>query len=346
MDYPMDLYFNGTTSDDSNITNWESGEVDVPYSRDDLVIGNFFEKTLGLFFCIAILTSTIYASHRYTVGEREELEEAERRRIAEEEKKEQEIQTRRSKIAKIIESYAIHLTRIRTTVLSPSRHNDRNVVVPEEVPNNVPDDIPDDIPDNVAENSTSSRQIISGSDDESSVKCDSDEEAIDDIEAAMQIDNDNNEIVDSESRSPCETMSTAIDMENQSQDEEPQTQTSSSTTCPNTITKEILLEAVIEDPCAICLEPFGPGDDIVCCSNNVDGKKPHIFHKACSFDYIINHTEGMQAPCPTCRKLLLPTKKQRKGCFKNIHTQTLTLPELIESDEFGSTVESNAPTTD
>merc|ERR1712176_990057 len=105
-----------------------------------------------------------------------------------------------------------------------------------------------------------------------------------------------------------------------------------------------LREAVTDNPCAICLEPFRSGDDIVYCSNNAIGQKPHVFHQACSYDYIINHSEGIQAPCPMCRKLLLPPEDQRKGCFKNTHSLELTLPEEGGSDSVDDSEGSNTQT--
>jgi len=318
-------YFNSTISEAGEVEEIARG-VDTTNMFD---LADMSDKAMGLFLCAAMLASVVYMSHRYTVHEREEIAEAERRTIVEEKEKEQEIETYRSKIAKIIESYAIHLTKITSTVLSPSRHNAADI------------DVSNDVPDNVTERTTSTRQIISGSADEEMeidtipVKSDSDEEVIDEVEAAVPMDNDNNEAVDIVSRNPCDTICTTIDVENKIQEQESPTQplSSSSNTRRIRITQEILLEAVIGDPCAICLDPFRPGDDIVCCSNNVDGQKPHIFHKACSYDYIVNHTEGIQAPCPCCRNLLVPPKKQRKGCFKNIHTLGLTLPEVDRSDD-------------
>jgi len=56
------------------------------------------------------------------------------------------------------------------------------------------------------------------------------------------------------------------------------------------------------DPCTICLETFRSEDDIFCCSN---GRHPHCFHQECAVDYLVSHTEGVQAPCPLCRKPFL-----------------------------------------
>ena len=103
---------------------------------------------------------------------------------------------------------------------------------------------------------------------------------------------------------------------------------SSTMSVATTVTQANLREAVTDNPCAICLEPFRPGDDIVVCSNSIFGKKPHIFHQECSLDYIVNHTDGINAPCPCCQNLLLPSEEQRKGCLKHSHQSALTLPEL------------------
>lgn len=324
-DNTMDDYFNSTFWDADEVEEVARGVTNSSNSST-LVLGDFAEKALGVAFCGAIIATAVYLAHMNTISERAELAAAEQQRVAQEKEKQQEEETYRGKIAKVIESYAIHLTRITSSVLL-SRHDSEDIIVS------------DDIPDNVTERTTSMRQVLSGSDDELSIKSGSNEEVIIDFEAAVSMDNDtndtnnNDEVIDLQSRAPCDTTSTMIDTENKIQDEESPTQPplSSSSRCRPKITEEILLDAVIGNPCAICLEPFGPGDDIVCCSNSVDGGKPHIFHKSCSYDYIINHTEGMQAPCPTCRRRLVPSKKKRKACFKHIHTQTLTMPDDVES---------------
>mmetsp|Transcript_27735 Transcript_27735/g.59282 ORF Transcript_27735/g.59282 Transcript_27735/m.59282 type:complete len:331 (-) Transcript_27735:138-1130(-) len=85
--------------------------------------------------------------------------------------------------------------------------------------------------------------------------------------------------------------------------------------CPTA--RSCIKEVIANNPCAICLEPFVAGDTIVCCSNNmVDGQKPHVFHQACALDYLYSHTDGVNAPCPCCRKQLLVSEEQRNACVE------------------------------
>jgi len=93
---------------------------------------------------------------------------------------------------------------------------------------------------------------------------------------------------------------------------------------PVPIPASLLLKAADNNPCAICLEDFVPSDNIIFCSNHITtsntstitkgGKHahththtgyPHCFHEECSLDYMFSHTEGVQAPCPLCRKPFL-----------------------------------------
>jgi len=81
----------------------------------------------------------------------------------------------------------------------------------------------------------------------------------------------------------------------------------------------LLLKAADNNPCAICLEAFVPSDNIIFCSNHLTKKTtiggttiehtgllyPHCFHEECSLDYMFAHTDGVQAPCPLCRKPFL-----------------------------------------
>ena len=62
-----------------------------------------------------------------------------------------------------------------------------------------------------------------------------------------------------------------------------------------------LIQAASNDVCAICLDAFKLDDNIIFCSNQI----PHCFHEECSLDYLLAHTEGVQAPCPLCRKSIL-----------------------------------------
>merc|ERR1719343_223852 len=61
---------------------------------------------LALVFGLSILVSALYMSRSYRVQEQRELAEAERNRIEEEKKKIEHMETYRSKITKVIESYA------------------------------------------------------------------------------------------------------------------------------------------------------------------------------------------------------------------------------------------------
>jgi len=81
---------------------------------------------------------------------------------------------------------------------------------------------------------------------------------------------------------------------------------------PVPIPASILLKAADHNPCAICLEAFVPSDNIIFCSNHILTNKkgqhtgyPHCFHEECSLDYMFAHAEGVQAPCPLCRKPFL-----------------------------------------
>jgi hypothetical protein len=263
-------------------------------------------------------------SHNYQVVEREELAEAERNRIEAEKKEIQKQETYRSKMSKIIESYAIHLTNITSSMsMSVSRHNVANAGAYNKNTRSIPSGNEDD---------RAPIGMITITSDDSSTDDDIEKES----RFAIYIDDED---ADSISGDVCETArdtlrsTLTIDTSDQTtQDNEckerPLPSSSCSIATTGTLNRANLREAVTGNPCAICLEPFKPGDDIVCCSNNISGKKPHIFHQSCSLDYIVTHTEGISAPCPCCRKILLPTDEQRKGCLKHSHSSALTLPEL------------------
>ena len=302
-------YFDSTMAEASEVEEIARG------AYTSTLFANPAVTVLGLLMSVVVLAFAFTVSHKYTVGQREELAEAERRRIEEEEEKQQEIETYRSKIAKILESYAIHLTNLTSmSPLSRSNHNIADMNVP-------------------CSNNNSTRQISQGDEDEEkqddtiSVRSDSSEEAVEDIEAASTV--IANKTIDSLSEMAPDTTCTviqptlAIGTDDQRQDE---TQISQplSISSRRTFNRTNLREAVIDNPCAICLEPFRPGDDIVYCSNSVNGQRPHIFHQECSYDYIVNHKEGIDAPCPCCRTLLLPPEGQRRRCFEN-SSSVLTL---------------------
>ena len=307
---------------------------DISRGADTRTFGNNIGNTmLGLLFCTTIMGLCFYMSHNFQVVEREELAEAERNRIEEEKKEIQKLRTYRSKMATIIESYAIHLTNMTSSMsMSVSRHNVANACACNKNTRSIPSGNEDDgVPIGT----------ITFPSDDSSTNDDIEEE----YRGAIYIDDED---ADSISGDVCETAhetlrsTVTIDTSDQTtQDNEckkrplPSSPSSSSIATTRTLTRTNLREAVTGNPCAICLEPFKPGDDIVCCSNNISGKKPHIFHQSCSLDYIVTHTEGINAPCPCCRKILLPTDEQRKGCLKHSHSSALTLPELGEGpDEF------------
>jgi len=322
---------------DQTIEHFNSTMADH-YEVEDIAKGGYSSilhsspgsTVLGLLLCASMLAIAFYTSHRYTVGEREELAEAERRRIEEEKQKEQEIETYRSKIAKIIESYAIHLT----TFTSRSTTNQNNADI------------------DISNKFNTTRQIPKASEDEEievdSIRTESDssEEFVTDIEAMPTA--DYNKAIDSLLPTAGETTCIIVrptvkeDTDDRIEDEESINSQQQSLSNESTNTSINLREAVADNPCPICLEPFRSGDAIVCCSNNVIGQKPHVFHQACSYDYIINHSEGVQAPCPMCRKLLLPSENQRKACFKNSHSLELTLPGESGTNTLEDSQESNA----
>jgi len=293
------------------------------------VYGNNGTSILGILFCVMVLAIFFYMSHTYQLEERQALAEAERNQIQAEKEKIQDMETYRNTMSNIIERYVIHLTNItsRSSALSTSKHvavdlssSDKNSshhnLKTRQIPNGNEDD---EVPiETITISSDSSTEDV--------------EESIDSID-----DNDNGFIISgveietaSTSILPTHAIGTSSQMQIQV-DEAPPLPSSSSTT--STITHANLREAVTDNPCSICLEPFRAGNDIVCCSNNVTGKKPHVFHRACSLDYIVTHTDGINAPCPCCRRLLLPSEAEYRGCFKCSHSSALTLPELDDTNE-------------
>lgn len=284
---------------------------------------------LGLIFCSMVLFCGYFMSHSYAVAEREELAEAERNRVAAEKEKIQQQETYRSKITKILESYAIHLTNMtsRSSVLSmSSRHNASMAIADKDIARTIPNGTDDD--DVPMESITITSDSSADLEDVDESREEIDEE---------DVDVDDDSIIESLAEEACTTLRSTltIDTRDRARDADaPPMPSCSSIT--STITRANLREAVTYNPCPICLEPFKAGDDIVCCSNNVDGQKPHVFHQECSLDYILTHAEGIQAPCPCCRNVLLPSEEQQqrnKGCFKHSHRSALTLPDLAEPDE-------------
>jgi len=272
---------------------------------------------LGIVFSATVLLCGYFLSHDYSVSERRERAEAERNRLEDEKRRFQEAETYRSKIAKIIESYAIHLTNMTSrSVISPSsKHSTRQIPTG----NDKDDEIPP----------VESISITSDSSSE-------DPEDVESSSSTESIDDDDDESITGEAREyeGATTIRSTLTIDQLQKDAE--CIPSSSVSIATTMTRVNLREAVRDDPCPICLEPFQAGDDIVCCSNNGNGKRPHVFHQACALDYVINHTDGIEAPCPMCRKVLLPPEeKERKGCLKSSHNSALTLPELAVEPESG-----------
>mmetsp|Transcript_27299 Transcript_27299/g.63935 ORF Transcript_27299/g.63935 Transcript_27299/m.63935 type:complete len:313 (-) Transcript_27299:301-1239(-) len=275
------------------------------------------DVVIGLIFSFAILACGLYLSHMYSVEEQEEIAAAEQIRIEAENKKIKDMESYRVKITNAIDCFSIRLTKMtssRSLPLSPSRHNVK-VVADEESDN---------------------RTVPSGSDDEEqetgtwAIK-------VTDIEIPVSIDL-------TVSDPP---LSSSSDEEQQDQ---PAIAASSSSlslsSSTRTMTRSNLRDAVTYNPCVICLDHFRPGDVIVCCSNNMNGQKPHVFHQACSLDYILSHNDGMKAPCPCCKRALLPSESQRKGYLKHCQQSVLTLPELCESESFGEEDETSLSGTE
>jgi Ring finger domain len=58
--------------------------------------------------------------------------------------------------------------------------------------------------------------------------------------------------------------------------------------------------------CAICLEPYQVGDEVVWSMNKC--VCPHAFDRDCLVEYLMQHEDGEMTPCPCCRKIfLIPT---------------------------------------
>lgn len=271
-----------------------------------LVIGTMF---LG---CVYLL------SQNYVNEERRAIAEAERSRIAAEAAEIDKMESYRSKISKIIDSYAIHLTNMTSTLSPSSRHNSSAALSEKNKHNDIKTQIPHgvddcDIPESVTISSHSS------------------DDDLNDIERSTD-DTDINEEDQSISGYVCnstfDVLQSTPTVDSMEQNMQPIPSSSSIT---STIGRTHLREAVIGNPCAICLEPFRAGDDIVYCSNGAI-QRPHIFHQSCSLDYVVAHPDGVKAPCPCCREVLLPSKEQQRKweCIRCSHGSALTLPELDE----------------
>jgi len=274
------------------------------------------DSLLGLTFCLCLLGFGLYMAYLYRVSEREEIAEAEQRRIEEEKKEISEMESYRVKIVKAIESYAIHLTNMtsRPTVQPASTIDKCNH-------RTIPDGNDEEDDGVPVETITVKTSISDDMDDiENTDFGESPLENIEDLASTpISIDASDCGSTDSDSYGYFE--------------EGPLPSSSSIIT---TVTHANLRKAVATDPCAICLEPFRAGDNVVCCSNNMNGQKPHIFHQECSLDYLLAHNEGLNAPCPCCRTLLVPSEEQRKGCLRHSYHSALTLPDLGGSDDSDS----------
>ena len=270
-----------------------------------LIIGTMF---LG---CVYLL------SQNHVNSERRALAEAERNRIAEETAEIDKMATQRSKISKIINGYAIHLTNM-TSALSPTSRHTTSAVLPDK-----------------SDSKKAKSQIPDGSDDYNipietvTISSHSSEDDLEDIEKSTDNVEDKDESISGHVQDPaCDTLRSTLTIDTSDQKAQ---QIPSSSSITSTIDRAHLREAVTDNPCAICLEPFKAGDDIVYCSNTAL-QRPHIFHQTCSLDYVVSHPDGVKAPCPCCRQVLLPSEEQQRKweCIRCSNGSALTLPELGE----------------
>jgi len=273
------------------------------------------DAILGCLFCASLLATCFYLSHQYTVGERTHEQEIEKRRLDEINRKLEEVESKRNEIASVIHGYA-------RTMLS---------ITNDDTDNENDDDNNDD----------DSRTILHGN-NESEDDDDDDEDEMIDIEAAVEpvmrlleldLEEDNDD--DEEEVVAVNTNNTTTNMNNTNLYFHEQEQYNNDNNnegdnvekeevhTPVPIPASLLLKAADNNPCAICLEDFVPSDNIIFCSNHITtsntsttttkgGKHththtgyPHCFHEECSLDYMFSHTEGVQAPCPLCRKPFL-----------------------------------------
>eukprot|EP00536_Pseudo-nitzschia_multiseries_P017882 jgi/Psemu1/70364/estExt_Genemark1.C_19010002 len=303
---------------------------------------------VGLFFSLFVLGCGVYMSHMYSVGEREEIAAAERSRLEAEKIKIREMESYRVKIANVLERYTIRLTNITSSrsLLSPSRHN-HNYEIDDNNDNNdnrtVPsgsDDEEHENPSNNNNNNNNNRLTSSnpplGSEDNNEDIGD-----IEDIEGNWEIKTDDTEIptsIDLTVRDPPLSSLSEEDPQSPpiiSPSSSSLSLSSSATSSARTRTRSNLRDAVTYNPCMICLDHFRPGDVIVCCSNKMNGQRPHVFHQECSLDYVLSHNDGMKAPCPCCKRSLLPPESERNESLRHCQHSVLTLPELCSSDSLG-----------
>lgn len=63
--------------------------------------------------------------------------------------------------------------------------------------------------------------------------------------------------------------------------------------------------------CAVCLDQYDVGDEVIWSSNN---ECPHAFHKECVLEWLVKMQNG--TPCPFCRQefiKIIPYKELRKS---------------------------------
>lgn len=80
----------------------------------------------------------------------------------------------------------------------------------------------------------------------------------------------------------------------------------------------------VENQCAICLDSYSPGHEVVWSSNK---QCPHVFHKDCILDYFVS-VRSKERPCPMCRQsfcLLNDTKQSSSILSKSTNTPTSTI---------------------
>ncbi len=239
---------------------------------------------LGAIIGLGMMVYVFSLSKNYTQRQRRELAEEERIQVAADMEEFKKMEKYRSHISEVVESCAIHLTNTshNASAATPSDESSSNKQIPEGCDN-------DDVP---IESITVS---ISSEDD------------LEDIETPRDDGGDIELTSKDVSARCCDTMQSTLAIG----------AAPSSSSVDSTMTQSKMRDVVTHNPCPICLEPFKVGDDVVVCSNNHDGKTPHVFHQACSLDYILAHPEKIKAPCPLCRNVLIPSKyhsiKQKVG---------------------------------
>jgi len=225
----------------------------------DYGVGNILVKLLVLLFCICVLATGVYMSRMYSKNKREEQLE-EIRRLRE---------ARAEAIEAIVEKSKEEETKrneitevIEGFAISMTSIGDRTI------PNG-----------NVNEEDEGNNKGVYPT----KKKTISIVQVLDDEEEKMEVDIEE-PVVDENNN----VLSSSIHDQHAIQHQQQQK-----------IPASKLLEAALNNPCAICLDVFETDDNIIFCSNEYS---PHCFHQECSLDYLVSHNEGVQAPCPLCRK--------------------------------------------